>query len=310
MSDTIYIIVGATASGKTNVSIEVAKQIDAQIISADSVQVYKHLNIGSAKPTKAEMQGIKHFLVDEIELDAPLFSVSQYQKRAFNAIEEIYNDKHLPLIVGGTGLYINSLIYPLEFTDAQYDEDMRKNLQEKEEQQKGVLFEELIKIDPDYAYRIHVNDVKRTIRALEVFYNTGKTMTQYTQENAKKKPLYDSKIVGIDMPRELIYQRIEQRVDLMINHGLVEEVEGILKMGYSSDANSLQGLGYKEIIAALEGKMTMDEAIDKVKLETRHFAKRQLTWFRRNKDIVWIDGTQKVEEMTKNICDCWGFEYK
>lgn len=300
----IAVIVGPTACGKTVLSVEVAKRLDAEIVSADSVQVYEHLDIGSAKPTAEEMKGISHHLIGEIPLDAPSFTVAEYQKRAIAAIDEIISRKKLPLVVGGTGLYINSLTYPMDFTEAAVDEKFRKKWQQKEEADPGSAYRALKAIDPQSAARLHCNDKKRVIRALEVYHLTGKTLTEQTQDFKKCAPPYEMVIIGLTMPRPILYERIEKRVDLMMEAGLLDEVRSILKMGYDRSAPSLQGLGYKELIACLNGEYTLEEAITIIKQNTRRFAKRQWTWFRRDERICWFDITQYTgENLVQAVCE-------
>lgn len=289
MRDRIAAIVGLTACGKTELSICVAKRLDAEIVSADSVQIYKRLDIGSAKPTHEEMQGVVHHLIDCIPIKRNDFSVAEYQKLAFAAIDDIVSKEKLPLIVGGSGLYINSITRPMDFTQALADESFRLLWQNREAQNKGCAHAQLKIIDPHAAAKLHPNDIKRTIRALEVYHVTGKTITQYGIENAAESPRYDSTIIGLNMPRELLYERIERRVDSMIAAGLIDEVRSILDDGIDPNSLSLQGLGYKELIAAFQGVYSIEEAIADIKLKTRHFAKRQLTWFKKDERIHWID---------------------
>ncbi len=299
----IAVIVGPTACGKTALSIEAAKRLRGEVVSADSVQVYEFLDIGSAKPTPEEMQGIPHHLIGEIPLDAPSFTVAEYQRRASAAIDGILERGKLPLIVGGTGLYVNALTLPMDFTEAASDEAFRKQWQAREEQEPGCAHRALAAIDPQSALRLHPNDKKRVIRALEVHHLTGKTMTEQAQDLEKAEPLYDAVMIGLTMPRELLYARVEQRVDQMMKDGLLDEVRGVLERGYDPTAPSLQGLGYKELIAFLQGEGTLEEAVALIKQKTRNFAKRQWTWFRRDGRITWFDTTQYDREgLTEAVC--------
>ena len=284
--------------------MEAAKELDAEIVSADSVQVYEHLNIGSAKPTPEEMQGIPHYLVGEIPLDAPSFTVAEYQKRAMAAIDNILSRGKLPLVVGGTGLYINSLTYPMNFTEAAVDEGFREEWRIKEETEPGCAHKALEMIDPQSAERLHCNDKKRVIRALEIYHLTGKTLTEQSQDFKKAAPPYEMVMIGLTMPRQLLYERIEKRVDLMMESGLLDEVRSILQMGYDLGAPSLQGLGYKELIACLNGEYSLEKAVAIIKQDTRRFAKRQWTWFRRDERICWFDTTQYTKEnLIRAVCE-------
>lgn len=285
----VIIILGPTASGKTAVSVELAKIMDGEIISADSMQLYKKLNIGTAKPDMAERQGIKHYLLDEVEPDEN-FSVANYQKKAEEYIEKIHQKGKIPIIVGGTGLYISTLINNVAFSESIGNEELRKKLtNESQEFGNEILHNRLKDIDPQSADRIHPNDVKRTVRALEVYYHTGKNMTYHIEESQKIPSPYDYRVFGLTMERELLYDRIDRRVDIMIENGLISEVKNLVSEGYDLKSNSMQGIGYKEIIWYFRGWLTLSEAINIIKRESRHYAKRQLTWFRRMKEVDWIN---------------------
>jgi len=285
----LIILVGPTAVGKTSISVKIAKEIGAEIISADSMQVYKYMDIGTAKITKEEAAGVKHYMLDEVMPDVE-FSVSDFQARANDYIDMILSEDLIPLIVGGTGLYINSLAYNLDFTKAISNWKLREELLNKAEAfGNQYIYNELIRIDPDSANRLHINDTKRIIRALEVYHETGKPMSSSYNRFREPNPLYDLIMIGLTMDRHLLYERINKRVDLMIEEGLIQEVQKLLDMGYHEDLVSLQGLGYKEIIKYLKGEYTLEEAIDILKRDSRRFAKRQLTWFRRDERIIWID---------------------
>ncbi len=291
----VIVICGPTASGKTALSIELAKKIDGEIVSADSMQIYKKMDIGSAKPTEEEMQGIKHYVLDFVE-PSQRYSVANYKKDAIDAIEKILKKGKTPIVVGGTGLYINSLIDEIEYTDINIDEEYRKKLEDianKEGLEK--LYEEAKKIDPEAMKKISVNDKKRILRVLEIYHDTGKTKTQQEIESRKKEIFYDYKVFAINMDRQLLYSRINLRVDKMIEQGLIEEVRQILEE-YKSFPTAMQALGYKEVKEYLEGILTKEEMIEKIKQETRRYAKRQLTWFRRNKQTIWLEGTAKIQD--------------
>lgn len=300
MKPTVYVICGPTASGKSSLAIELAKKINGEIISADSMQIYKDMNIGTAKVTEEEMLGIKHYLIDYVSPDER-YSVSDFKKDAENTIEEILNKEKTPIIVGGTGLYIDSLIYGIEFQNEEVDFEYRNKLNEIAERE-GLerLYKEAIEIDPEAMKKISINDRKRIIRVLEIYHKTGKTKTQQEKESRKNEVKYNYKVFAITMERNLLYERIEKRVDKMITEGLIEEVERIVKK-YKKFPTAMQGLGYKEVVEFLENKTTKEEMIEKIKKETRHYAKRQLTWFRKNKEVIWLDGEKSLEENVKNM---------
>ena len=281
--------------GKTKLAIELAKKVNGEIISCDSMQIYKSLNIGTAKPTKEEMQGIKHYLIDVVEPNQR-FSVSNYKLIATEAIEEILSKNKMPIVVGGTGLYVDSLIYNINYYDVKIDEKYRNEL-EKIAKEDGLekLYEIATKIDSEAMRKISKNDKKRIIRVLEIYKQTGKTKTELEVESRKTEIKYNFKIFAINIEREILYDRINKRVDEMINNGLIEEVREILKK-YKEFPTAMQGLGYKETKEYIDGKITKEELINKVKLETRRYAKRQLTWFRKNKNIIWLDGKNTQEE--------------
>ncbi len=283
----VVVICGPTASGKTALSIQLAQKINGEIISSDSMQIYKDMNIGTAKPTIEEMQGIKHYLIDFVEPNQR-YSVAEFKKDAENAIEEILAKGKTPIVVGGTGLYVDSLIYGIEYQDIKIDEEYRKEL-EKRAQKEGLeaLYAEAKKIDPEAVKKISSNDQKRILRILEIYKATGKNKTEQEQESRKKGVKYDYKVFAIDMNREVLYDRINKRVDIMIENGLIEEVEKLLKK-YKEFPTAMQGLGYKEVVEYLQADITKEEMIEKIKRETRRYAKRQMTWFRKNKQTIWI----------------------
>ena len=290
----VIVICGPTASGKTALSIELAKKINGEIISADSMQIYKDMNIGTAKPKQEEMQGIKHYLLDYVSPEER-YSVAQYKKDAKKAIKEILSKGKTPIIVGGTGLYVDSLIYEIEYNDIKIDEKYRKELEDIAEQQGlETLYKMALEIDPVAMKKISSNDRKRIIRVLEIYKSTGKTKTEQEKESRKNPVEYNYKIFAINRDREDLYQRINKRVDIMIEEGLIEEVNTILE-NYKKFPTAMQGLGYKEVVDYLNGKYTKEEMIEKIKMETRRYAKRQLTWFRKNKQTIWLDGTNEME---------------
>ena len=291
----VIVICGPTASGKTSLSIELAKKINGEIISCDSMQIYKDMNIGTAKVTKDEMQGIKHYMIDFVSPDTR-YSVADYKIDAEKAIETIINNGKTPIIVGGTGLYVDTLIYGIEYPEIKFDEQYRKRL-EKEADEKGleILYNKAKEIDEKAMQKISPNDKKRIIRVLEIYHATGKTKTEQEIESRKKEVKYDYKIFAINMDREKLYERINIRVDKMIKNGLIEEVENLQKK-YNHFPTAMQGLGYKEVVEYLQNEITKEEMIEKIKQESRRYAKRQLTWFRKNKQTIWIDGLAKLED--------------
>lgn len=303
--ENVIVIFGPTASGKTSLSIELAKELNGEIISADSMQVYKHMNIGTAKPDEEERQGINHYLIDEIELDQE-FNVTKFQELAYKYIELILKKGKIPIIVGGTGLYINSLLYNINFSETISDWELRDRLK-KEAEEKGnkYIHDMLRNIDEEAAAKIHENDIKRVIRAIEVYEHTKKTISDHQQVSRLEPPRYNFIKIGITMDRQKLYDRINKRVDLMLEKGLVDEVNRIISMGYDKNSVAMQGLGYKEIIAFLRGESNWDETVELLKRDTRRYAKRQLTWFRRIEDVYWleVDKMKSSSEVLKNIKD-------
>ena len=283
----LIILTGPTAVGKTDLSIKLSKELNAEIISADSMQIYKYMDVGSAKVTKEEMDGVCHYLIDEVTPDYS-FSVSEFQERANNYIKEITDKGKNVLVTGGTGLYLNSLIYNMDFAKSDANEELREQLRlELEENGIDYMHNKLRELDSDAADRIHKNNTKRVIRALEVALS-GKKMNDFSNDlkiNEKYKPI----IFVLNREREHLYKRIDKRVDIMMENGLIEEVKNLLNMGYTKDMISMQGIGYKEIIKYLEGEYELDEAIEIIKRDSRRYAKRQLTWFRRYDDAKWFN---------------------
>ena len=275
-------------------SIELAKKIDGEIISCDSMQIYKDMDIGTAKPTKEEMQGIKHYLIDFVSPDER-YSVADFKKDAKKAIKEILEKGKTPIIVGGTGLYVDSLIYEIEYQNIEFDEKYRERLEQQAEEQ-GIdkLYEMARKIDEEAIKKISPNDKKRILRILEIYHATGKNKTEQEKESRKKEVEYDYKIYALSWDREKLYERINKRVDIMLEQGLIEEVKNVYNK-YEKFPTAMQGLGYKEVVEYLEGKTSKEEMIDKIKQETRRYAKRQLTWFRKNKQTIWLDAQDKIQ---------------
>ena len=289
MKKPIIIITGPTAVGKTSLSIGLAKRIGGEIISADSMQVYRHMDIGSAKATKEEMDGIPHHLIDILEPSCD-FNVVMFQKKAREALEDIYSRGSLPIIAGGTGFYIQALLYDIDFTKQDVDESYRKSLYDfANEHGNHALHEKLKDIDPASYESIHENNVKRVIRAIEYYHTCHEPISKHNETERAKQSPYSFAYFVLDDVRQRLYERIDKRVDIMVSNGLVNEVKKLKAMGCTSDMVSMKGIGYKEILAYLDGEYSLDEAVDKVKLESRRFAKRQLTWFRREKDTIWIE---------------------
>ena len=290
----VIVICGPTASGKTALSVELAKKINGEIISADSMQIYKDMNIGTAKPTIREMQGIKHYLIDFV-LPNQRFSVAEFKQKAKIAIKEILEKGKTPIVVGGTGMYVDSLIYEIEYPKINFDEQYRKRL-EKEVEEKGLeqLYKRACEIDEEAMKKISPNDQKRILRVLEIYQATGKTKTQQEIESRKKEVEFDYHVYAINWERSALYDRINKRVDIMIKDGLIQEVEEILKK-YKEFPTAMQGLGYKEVVEYLDGTISKEEMIEKIKQETRRYAKRQITWFRKNKETIWLNGENKMQ---------------
>lgn len=283
----LVILTGPTAVGKTNLSIQLAKKMNMEIISADSMQIYKYMDVGSAKVTEDEMDGVKHYLIDEVTPDYS-FSVSEFQERANDYINKIVEKDKLPLVTGGTGLYLNSLIYNMDFAKSDADNELREMLRvQLEENGIDYMYEKLKSLDKEAADRIHKNNTKRVIRAIEVCMS-GKKMSDFSND-LKLNEKYEPIIIVLNRDREHLYKRINKRVDIMISQGLEDEVKNLLNMGYSSDLVSMQGIGYKEIIKYLNDEYTYEEAIEIIKRDSRRYAKRQLTWFRRYENAKWFD---------------------
>lgn len=299
-------LVGPTAVGKTALSLRVARALDCEIISGDSMQVYRRMNIGTAKLPPEQREGVPHHLIDILEPEEP-FSVSMFQRLCTEKIREIHARGKLPFIVGGTGLYVESVCYGFDFQGDSGDEAFRARMRTfARERGAEALHARLAQVDPASAARIHPHDERRVIRALEVFETTGRPLSE-AQAQTRKAPKtspYRLCLIGLTMDRDMLYARINERVDAMIAEGLVEEVQGLLQSGVPRDAVSMQGLGYKEIAAYLRGETTLPEATELLKRDTRRFAKRQLSWFRHMQDLVWADagGQGKNPDLFKSIC--------
>lgn len=289
MKKPLVILTGPTAVGKTKASIGLAKAIGGEIISADSMQVYKQMDIGSAKIKPSEMEGVPHYLVDILEPDEE-FHVVLFQQMAKQAIQKIYEKGKIPILVGGTGFYIQAVLYDIDFSENEKDTSYREEL-EKLAQTKGVeyLHDLLREVDEKSAQDIHANNVKRVIRALEYFHQTGEKISEHNEEQRKKVSPYNFSYFVLNDERAHLYEKINLRVDQMINEGLVSEVQSLKEKGYTRDMVSMQGLGYKEMLDYLDNKCSLEEAVEIIKRDTRHFAKRQITWFKRESDVTWID---------------------
>ena len=285
----MVILTGPTAVGKTELSINLAKMINGTIISADSMQIYKYMDIGSAKIMPHEMQGIKHYLIDEL-MPEEEFNIYRFKQMAMEALDEIYASGQIPIVVGGTGFYIQGLLYDIDFTKQDADDDYRKQLEEFANINGAhALHEKLKDIDPVSYETIHENNVKRVIRALEYYKQTNEPISKHNEEEKKKESPYNFAYFVLNDVRENLYSRIDKRVDIMMDAGLIDEIKALKKRGCTRDMVSMQGIGYKEMLKYLDGDYTLEEAVEKVKQESRRFAKRQLTWFRREKDVIWID---------------------
>ncbi len=292
----LIVLTGPTAVGKTDLSIKLAKLVNGEIISADSIQVYKHLDIGSAKITPDEMDGVRHHLIDVLE-PTEGFNIATFKEMADKAIADIYSRGKLPIIAGGTGFYIQSVLYDVNFTDNE-DDGYRATLEALAEEKGAEYLHNMLNgIDPASAEAIHANNVKRVIRALEFNHQTGQLISEHNATESAKESPYNFAYFVLNCNRQLLYERIDKRVDIMIENGLLDEVKYLKEgLGLTKDLVSMQGLGYKEILSYLNGEISLDEAIYILKRDTRHFAKRQLTWFKREKDVTWVDKDALVTE--------------
>ena len=304
----MIILTGPTAVGKSALSVELAKKINGAVISADSMQVYRHMDIGAAKITPEEMQGVTHYMIDELEPDEE-FHVVRFVTMAKEYLKEIYADGKIPIIAGGTGFYIQALLYDIDFTEQQCDETYRRQLEDLAREHGAEYLHGILReVDPASAEAIHANNIKRVIRALEFYHLSGKKISEHNETERQKQSPYNFAYFVLTDERAKLYERIDRRVDAMIEAGLVEEVKKLKSMGCSREMVSMQGLGYKEILAYLDGGCTLEEAVYIIKRETRHFAKRQLTWFKRERDVIWInkqsfgyDEEQILDEMLSKL---------
>ena len=285
----LIVLTGPTAVGKTSLSIALAKAVDGEIISADSMQIYKYMNIGTAKITEEEKCGIPHFLIDELEPDEE-FNVTIFKNKVMGYIEDIKSRGKVPIIVGGTGFYIQSVIYDINFNEYGDDSNVRKKYETMAETLgKSELHKKLALVDREYADSVSENNVKKVVRALTFFEMTGEKLSEHNKRERERSSPFDFAYFVLTMDRKKLYERIDKRVDLMFDMGLVEEVKALMAKGYDKSLVSMQGIGYKEVIDYLSGKTSLEECIDIIKRDTRHFAKRQLTWFKREKVVTYID---------------------
>ena len=293
----LIVITGPTASGKTAMSVEVAKVLGAEIVNADSMQIYKYMDIGTAKPTVEERQGVPHHLIDIVNPDEQ-FSVARYCQCAKQAIDSIHAKGKPAVMVGGTGLYVDSLVNNIQFSEIEPDEQYRTKMDLlADEKGNGHIYNMLMEIDPGSAKKISVSDRKRIIRALEVYHLTGKTITWHNEQSKSVPSPYNTTMFAIDVEREVLYDKINRRVDIMMDMGLLEEVKSIIDMGIGKDSTAMQAIGYKEIVQYLDGEITLEEAVDKIKQGSRRYAKRQLTWYRRNEKVNWVKSIDEVFEI-------------
>lgn len=304
----LIVLTGPTAAGKTELSIALAKKLNGAIISADSMQVYKYMNIGSAKIRPEEMQGVRHYLVDVLD-PREEFHVARFQQMAKEAMDEIYRNGQLPIVVGGTGFYIQALLKDIDFDESSGELPCRKELEETARREGGaVLYERLKQVDPESAEAIHPNNVKRVIRALEFYQETGQPISLHNREQKEKQPPYTYAYFVLNDDRARLYERIDRRVDRMVEQGLVEEVRWLKEHGYDRSLVSMQGLGYKELFPYLDGTCSLEEAVEIIKRDTRHFAKRQITWFKREPDVIWLNQQEfgyDKEKILKRMLELW-----
>lgn len=308
MKPPLLVLTGPTAVGKTKLSISLAKAINGEIISADSMQVYRHMDIGSAKIRKEEMEGVPHYLVDVLEPEEE-FHIVKFQQMAKEAMKEIYSRNKIPILVGGTGFYIQSVTKDIDFTEAEQETAYRQELEALTlEKGSAFLHEKLKEVDPQSAEEIHENNVKRVIRALEFYEQNGFPISQHNAEQKQRQSPYQLAYFVLNAPRPLLYERIDRRVDEMIQEGLVKEVQTLKERGCHRGMVSMQGLGYKEILDYLEGNCSLEEAVRILKRDTRHFAKRQITWFKREEDVTWVNkddfdyNEEKILEYMLSVC--------
>ncbi len=302
MTNKIIAVLGPTASGKTRLAIEIAKRFSGEVVSCDSMQIYRGMDIGTAKPTKEEMCGIPHHMIDIADPDVR-YSVADFVRDARRCIDDCLSRGKTPVIAGGTGLYMDSVLMNIAFDEVVQDLDYRRELQGyADEFGAEALHQKLAESDPEAAEKIHPNNVRRVIRALEVCHTTGKTFTRVNAES-RREPVYDAKIFGIETDRQVLYDRIDRRVDLMLEQGLICEVRKFYDLGLDRDTTAMQAIGYKELYDFLDGNCTLDEAVEKIKMESRRYAKRQLTWFRRSGQIDWVSigGLEQIFEKCRDF---------
>ncbi|MBQ9737126.1 MAG: tRNA (adenosine(37)-N6)-dimethylallyltransferase MiaA [Clostridia bacterium] len=304
MSKRIIAIIGPTASGKTALATKLAKKLSGEVVSCDSMQIYRGMDIGTAKPTEDEMQFVPHHMIDIAE-PSQRFSVADFVSAARECIEDILKRGKVPILAGGTGLYVDSVLFNISFPDFNEDPEFRLKMQEVlEEEGKEALHMRLFKCDPEAAEKIHPNNTRRVIRALEVCKATGKTFTQVSKE-ARRTPEYDAYVLGIETDRAELYKRIDSRVDVMMENGLLDEVKRLKESGIGRDTTAMQAIGYKELYDYFDRHISLDEAVEKIKQESRRYAKRQMTWFRRNEDIDWVrlDSDENIEKIFERCID-------
>ena len=301
----VIVVAGPTASGKTGLAIHIAKKFDGEIVNADSMQIYKYMDIGTAKPTREERAQAVHHLIDFVEPDAE-FSVADYTTLAHEKIADIYSRGKMPVVCGGTGLYINSLIDDVTFGEMETDYALRAELRTiAEEQGANVLLDMLAEFDEESAKKIHPNNLKRLIRAIEFYKVTGVPISKHQEMTKQIQGRYNPLMMIIDHDREVLYDRINQRVDIMLQEGLIDEVKSLMEKGYTRDMNSMKGIGYKEVMDYLEGAVSFEEMTEILKQSTRHYAKRQLTWFRRDERINYIDAKGNVLQEADKLIGEW-----
>lgn len=295
----LIVVVGPTASGKTRLAIDIALKYGGEVVSADSMQIYKGMDIGTAKPSREEMRGVPHHMMDIVEPDVN-YSVAQYVKDAHRVIADIHSRGRMPILAGGTGLYVNSLVDNIAFSKTDRDEKLREELKQIAQNRGGqALLDMLAEFDPKTAGTLHANNIGRIIRAIEVYKTTGVTMSEMQERSRQTPQLYRLCMIGLNFAdRDALYRRIEQRVDMMMEAGLLDEVRALLERGIDSNTTAMQAIGYKELVGALRGEITVEEAVKQIKLGTRHYAKRQLTWFRRDKRINWIEASLPIENIS------------
>lgn len=305
----LIVITGPTAVGKTDLSIKFAKLVNGEIISADSIQVYKYMNVGSAKITKKEMQGIKHYLIDEFEPDEE-FNVTIFKNKTLEYMNEIYEKGKIPIIVGGTGFYIQSVLYDIQFQEEEIDYQYRERLEDIAKEKGNKYLHNMLKqVDEESAEHIHENNVKRVIRALEYYKNTGEKISDHNKKQAENNSPFNFVYFVLNDKRDILYERIDKRVETMFKNGLVKEVRNLMDMGYTKELVSMNGIGYKEVVDYLNHQYSLEKTKEIIKRETRHFAKRQLTWFRREKNVTMINyydyGTKEevLKHMIKILAD-------